>query len=296
MVARRPDDSRFCLLRRKGLSALSWHEQPRLERISHGGVWVWSDTVLREQHGVVVAFSERHGGVSGGPFSSLNLAAHVGDSPVDVDTNRFAFLEALGLDADRSRLTCAEQVHGSSITFVEQTCVGHGAFASSGSGGPVAATDALATTLGHVPLMLCFADCVPIVLVAPGPAVAVVHAGWRGALDSLPGKAVTELSSATSAAPCEILAYIGAHIRACHYDVGDDILSQFVNVFGTFARAESGQLDLDAAVTASIESAGVASCNIARLGVCTAEATDHFFSYRAEGGVTGRHAALACIV
>jgi polyphenol oxidase len=243
----------------------------------------------------VVAFSEREGGVSAGPFGSLNLASHVGDSPADVDSNRSAFLGALDLGADRALLTCAEQVHGSAIAFVDQINAGHGAFASSGSG-PVAATDALATSLGHVPLMLCFADCVPIVLVAPGPAVAVVHAGWRGTLDSLPGKAVSALCSASGADPREVLAYVGAHIRACHYEVGSEILSQFVNVFGTFARAESGHLDLDAAVTASIESAGVASCNIARLGVCTAEATDHFFSYRAEGGVTGRHAALACIV
>jgi polyphenol oxidase len=274
---------------------LSWHEQPRLERVSHGGLWLWSDTALREQRGVVVAFSERHGGVSGEPFSSLNLAAHVGDSPGDVDANRAALLGALGLAADRALLTCAEQVHGSAIAFVGKISAGHGAFAASGSA-PVEAADALITSLRHVPLMLCFADCVPIVLVAPGPMIAVVHAGWRGALDSLPGRAVAALSSATGADPREILVYIGAHIRACHYDVSDDILSQFVNVFGTFARAESGQLDLDAAVTASIESAGVASCNIARLGVCTAEATDHFFSYRAEGGVTGRHAALACIV
>jgi polyphenol oxidase len=251
--------------------------------------------VLREQHGVVVAFSERHGGVSGGPFRSLNLAAHVGDSPGDVDANRAALLRAMGLGADRALLTCAEQVHGSAISFVDRISAGHGAFAENGSG-PIEATDALATSLKHVPLMLCFADCVPVVLVAPGPAVAVVHAGWRGALDSLPGKAVAALCSVTGADPREMIAYIGAHIRACHYDVGDEILSQFVNVFGTFARAESRQLDLDAAVTASIESAGVASCNIARLGVCTAEATEHFFSYRAEGGVTGRHAALACIV
>lgn len=274
---------------------MSSHQHPRLERVSHGGLWLWSDTALREQTGVVVAFSERHGGVSGAPFGSLNLAAHVGDSPGDVDANRSAFLDALGVGADRARLTCAEQVHGGAIAFVDQTTAGRGAFAASGAG-PMPATDALATSLKHLPLMLFFADCVPIVLVAPGPAVAVVHAGWRGALDSLPGKAVAALCSATGATPREILAYVGAHIRACHYEVGDEILSQFVNVFGTFARAESGQLDLDAAVTASIESAGVASCNIARLGVCTAEATDHFFSYRAEGGVTGRHAALACIV
>jgi len=73
-------------------------------------------------------------------------------------------------------------------------------------------------------------------------------------------------------------------------------MSQFVNSFGTFARAESGGLDLDAVVTASLDRAGVTPCNIARLGSCTAETTDRFYSYRAEGGNTGRHSALACIL
>ena len=94
----------------------------------------------------------------------------------------------------------------------------------------------------------------------------------------------------------EVRVYIGAHIGGCHYAVSGDLLSQFINTFGTFARAESGGLDLDAVVSASLLSAGVARCNIARLGICTAEATDRFFSYRAEGGVTGRHAALVCIL
>jgi polyphenol oxidase len=132
--------------------------------------------------------------------------------------------------------------------------------------------------------------------VAPGPAVAVVHAGWRGALGSLAGSTVSELASVAGCEVSEVAAYIGAHVRACHYQVGPEIMSQFVNTFGTLARASSGGLDLDAVVSASLERAGVAPCNIARLGTCTAETTDRFFSYRAENGRTGRHSALACIV
>jgi copper oxidase (laccase) domain-containing protein len=133
-------------------------------------------------------------------------------------------------------------------------------------------------------------------LVAPGPSVAVVHAGWRGALASLPGETVGKLAEVAGCSAGEIVGYVGAHIGACHYEVGPEIMSQFVNTFGTVARAESGGLDLDAVVSASLTSAGVDSCNIVRLGICTAEATDRFFSYRAEAGVTGRHAALACIL
>ena len=160
----------------------------------------------------------------------------------------------------------------------------------------VARTDVLITERAKTPIALCFADCVPVVLVAPRPAVAVVHAGWRGALASLPGRAARELARRSGCEPADITAYVGPHIGACHYEVSDEIMSQFVYTFGTFARAFSGGLDLEAVVSASLDRAGVAPCNIARLGVCTAEATDRFFSYRAEGGMTGRHAALACIL
>lgn len=242
-----------------------------------------------------MAFSERGGGVSAPPFASLNLAGHVGDDPGAVDQNRAVFVGATGLSAWRHRLTMAEQVHGERIALVDAATAGAGAFAAYGPP-PISATDSLITTAPQVPLALCFADCVPVVLVAPGPVVAVVHAGWRGALASLPGKTACRMATQTACDVAQVRAYVGAHIRDCHYEVDEVLLSQFVNGFGTFARAESGGLDLDAVVSASLERVGVARCNIARLGTCTAEATDRFFSYRAEDGVTGRHAALACIL
>lgn len=268
---------------------------PRLTREHRGQLAFWTDVELGCRHGVVVAFSERTGGASEPPFCSLNLASHVGDDPAHVDSNRSILLDGLDLGETRERLTMAEQVHGDRTAIVSDREVGSGAHAAAARP-PVSQADALVTTLQGVPLALCFADCVPVVLVAPGPAVGVVHAGWRGALASLPGKTASILCREAGCAPADVGAYIGAHIGSCHYAVGEEIMSQFVSDFGTFARAESGGLNLDSVVTASLESAGVPSCNIARLGVCTAEATDHFFSYRAEGSRTGRHCALACIV
>ena len=269
--------------------------KPSLGLVEAGGVRVWTDSRLLAEQGVVVGFSERCGGVSETPFRSLDLAAHVGDDPEAVDTNRTRFLGALGLRSLRSSLTISEQVHGRTITIIGEKEKGMGAFASRPPQ-PVPAADALLTNLVNVPLMLCFADCVPVVLVAPGPAVAVVHAGWRGALASLPGAATHRLAEVSGCDERRVVAYIGPHIGGCHYQVGNDVMSQFINAFGTFARADSGGLDLDAVVTASLTDAGVAQCNIARLEVCTTEATDSFFSFRAEQGRTGRHGALACIL
>jgi len=258
-------------------------------------VRAWADEALARDLGVIVGFSERSGGVSEPPFASLNLASHVDDDPAAVDENRRRLLRLLGTEELADRLTMAEQVHGDRIAVVDAVSAGAGAFAAGGRP-PLASTDALITREVGVPLALCFADCVPVILVAPGPAVAVVHAGWRGALASLPGKTATELARVARCKPSAVTAYIGPHILACHYQVSPQIMSQFANAFGTLARASSGGLDLDAAVSASLDRAGVAPCSIARLGTCTAETTDRFFSYRAEGGRTGRHAAVACIL
>lgn len=265
-----------------------------LERVEHGNVGVWTDLGLRAATGVIVAFSERTGGVSTGLYSGLNLASHVGDDPAAVDENRARLLDGLGLGDVRNRLTTAEQVHGVQMAWVDEGNAGAGAFAT-GERGPMRGTDALLTRLAEATLLLLYADCVPVVLVAPGPAVAVVHAGWRGALQGIAGLTVGALVRDSGTEAAEIQAYIGPHIGACHYEVGPDVMSQFFNTFGTVSRARSGGLDLDAAVRLSLVSAGVPQWRITSLGACTAEETERFYSYRAEGGMTGRHGALVCI-
>jgi YfiH family protein len=267
-----------------------------LVRQQAGDVAVHVDPWLRETHGILVAFSERAGGRSLPPFASLNLAAHVGDDPSRVDDNRAAVLSALEIGSFRAHLTVPEQVHGSVVRETAGAMAGMGAFARPGSPPPVPATDALFTLETDTPLMLCFADCVPVVLVAPGPprAVAVVHAGWRGALARIAGDAACKLAAAAGCSTSELLAYLGPHIGVCHYEVGDEILSQFAEAFGSIAAAR-GRLDLGAVVSQSLNGVGVPFSSQVRSSLCTAERTDAFFSHRAEGP-TGRHGAIACIL
>lgn len=265
-----------------------------LERIEAHGVTIHTDLGLRERSGIVVAFSERSGGRSLSGYDSLNLAAHVGDEPEYVDANRQRLLSALGIGHLAGAVVTAEQTHGEAIAVLSARDAGRGAYASAGLS-PMPATDALLTTESDVPLLLLYADCVPVVLVAeqPVPAVAVVHAGWRGALASLPGKVASALCRE---APCEasaIRAYIGPHIGSCCYEVEDSLLSQFVGEFGTIA-AVGGHLDLGAVVLSSLMSAGVRPEHVARVNECTMDHVDRFFSYRASG-VTGRHGAVAVI-
>ncbi len=266
-----------------------------LVRVDRGGVVVHTDEHLLATTGVLIAFTERSGGVSAAPYDSLNLASHVDDDPHAVDVNRDRLFDALGLKALRGRLVTAEQVHGEHVQHVTAAHAGAGAHAAAGMP-PVPGTDALFTTEPGLPLMLFFADCVPVVLVAHAPqrAVAVVHAGWRGALASLPGRVALSLATEAGCDPSSLFAYVGPHIRRCCYEVDETLLSQFCNNFDTIGAVD-GHLDLAAAVRESLTRVGVAESRIVESDQCTRDHTDRFYSYRA-APVTGRHGALAVII
>lgn len=268
---------------------------PSLTARRCGDVVLHVDEALLAQRGVVVAFSERTGGVSASPFESLNLGLHVGDDPACVEVNRRTVLECAGLPSDAyDRLVSAQQVHGTEVLFVDDL--------ASIPAEPALGTDALATSAHSIPLLLCFADCVPVVLVAPGPhpAVAVVHSGWRGTLADITGKTLAEMCGRYGVAPSDVVAYIGPYIGPGNFEVGPDVWGMFEANFGKltpmFTADGAVRFDLADAVRESLTTLGVLGCNIATLGVCTVDSVDRFFSYRAESGTTGRLCALACIL
>jgi YfiH family protein len=268
---------------------------PLLTQSENAGVAVFTDDGLRAEHSVLIAFTLRSGGFSAPPFAGLNLAGHVGDDPDAVDRNRSALLDSLGVGFLRDRLTTAQQVHGRRIVEVGDAEAGAGARPSHGAN-PIEEADGLLTSGRDIPLLLLFADCVPVVLVATGPrlAVAVVHAGWRGALAGIVGDGALALAATAGCEASDLLAYVGPHIGPCHYEVDETLLSQFVHTFGTIAAAQ-GRLDLGAVVSESLNGVGVPISSVCRADSCTAERTDAFFSHRAEG-LTGRHGALVCIL
>ena len=262
------------------------------ERVERDGIAVHTVPSLFESSGVGIAFAERIGGVSGLPYASLNLASHVGDDPVRVDVNRERLLSAVGIGTLRDRLTTAEQVHGVRVTEVTPATAGAGASAASGPP-PVPLADGLWTRERGLPLLLMFADCVPVILVRPSvPAVAVVHAGWRGVAAGIVGRAARLLADLPG--EDDIAAFIGPHVGGCCYSVGPECVSQFDSAFVTITEVSS-RLDLGAAVADDLERSGVPKGHQWHLGICTAHNTDRFYSYRADGQ-TGRHGALAVIL
>jgi len=282
-----------------------WCEGNRVfERVERDGIAVHTDPGLFTASGVGIAFSERGGGVSHAPYDSLDLAPHVGDAAAAVDENRRRLLGAIGIAVLRDRLTTAEQVHGTQIVEVTAANAGAGAYAGRGPG-PAAGADALWTRDRGIPLLLLFADCVPVILVRPSiPAVAVVHAGWRGAAVGIVGLAARAMVALGRGD--DLTAYIGAHICASCYEVGEEVHAAFGgrptspgvshsgNASDTLSRA-ARPLDLARIVTEELARSGVTEERQWHLGICTAQNTDRFYSYRAEG-LTGRHGALAVIL
>lgn len=148
---------------------------------------------------------------------TLNLALHVGDEVELVLQNRRLFAQALGLDA--SKFTTCEQVHGSNVAVVDEALVGAGATALADT---IKDTDALVTNLANVPLLLFFADCVPLLFADERQGVcAVAHAGWRGTVAQIGRKTVKTMQQAFGSRPEDIIAAIGPSIGQCCYEVDD---------------------------------------------------------------------------
>jgi YfiH family protein len=209
--------------------------------------------------GGTALFTTRRGGVSEGPFASLNVGLWTDDDPERVRANR-ARVERLG----GGRLAQAHQVHGTTVVEADPDVVPD-------ADGHVTAQP------GVAPVVL-VADCVPVALVAP-EAVGVLHAGWRGLAGGILGEGVDRLRALGAST---IAAAIGPGAGPCCYDVGPEVHA----AFGTAGRT----VDLKAIARARLEEAGVEAVH--DCGLCTMCDPERFFSHRRDGGITGRQAGV----
>lgn len=260
-----------------------------LARVDRDGVVL----VERRSNSVAFGFTERTGGVSEEPFSSLNLGSHVGDDPFAVEENRRRALDALGVaPEDADNLLVPNQVHGDRVVVVEEA----GADYLEGVREQLAeGADAVVCCVAHVPVMLCFADCVPVVITCER-GFAIAHSGWKGTYARIAGKTVRELARVTGCAPSEMKAFIGPHILGDEYEVSQDLITTFSLQFDNIGGSGSRLLDLSCAIRQSLEEDGVLPCEIYDPGLSTMRLGDRFFSYRREDGTCGRHAAVGVML
>jgi polyphenol oxidase len=219
-----------------------------------------------------VAFSTRHGGVSEGPYESLNLGVLTRDGPENAQENRRRLCDAMRTDAER--LAMNRQVHS---TTVNRAVAGE-----RGREG-----DGLWSDEPGVPMLKLTADCLPIALVrrTGPPALAVLHAGRMGLLEGVVEAGVAALGGG------DLAAAVGPGIGPCCYEIGDDIAEAYRARFGSEVL-RGRNLDLWTAAERLLRGAGVRS--VERLDVCTACSAD-FFSHRRDGGVTGRQGVVGYV-
>lgn len=230
------------------------------------------------------AIFTRLGGASQGPFARLNVGHTVGDEVEAVEANHGFIYEALGLP--KGAVVTASLVHSGSVAIV----------GAEDRGKVIQATDGLVTGTPGVALMLRFADCLPILLYDPQKRViALGHAGWRGTIRHLARNLARAMKEEFDCQGAEIKAGLGPAIGPCCYRVGPEVAESVKAALSgcSGAISEKGDglyFDLWEATRWQLKEEGIENIEVS--GLCTACHTEEFFSHRAEGGRTGRFAAL----
>ena len=255
--------------------------------------------ILQDTDQVVHAFSTRQGGVSRGPYATLNLGTSVGDDPAAVEENRRRFFGIFGIQS--SQVVRVKQVHGDGVLTVND-----GLLSRRGFPGVLLDEryeyDALVTNLPDLALVVSTADCLPLLIHDPvHRAVAAVHAGWRSTAKRIAARALEAMATAYGTDPKDCRVAIGPGIRGCCYEVGDEVTRAMAVALPTWeahseqTRPNHWRLDLAGVNRAILEAAGVPHRGIADVELCTACRTDLFFSHRAEKPRTGRMMNLILI-
>ena len=275
------------------------------------------------------AFSTRLGGTAGGYAPGLNLGFTANEPRARVERHRRRFFAALG--AGEFALASLRQIHSAHVYLVERDSGGGLEYHPAGCAfpdrpsQPLLPGDSLVTAQPGILLSIRTADCLPVLLVDPEHrAVAAVHAGWRGALARVIEKTVGEMRRLMGSRPSQLIAALGPSIRACCYEVGEEVVEAFTSRYlqgdkffvnsprasRTFIRLHAAaflsahtpgheppdppraRLDLVAVAREQLLSGGLTPRHIHVAEYCTACRTDLFYSYRREGSRAGRMMAV----
>jgi YfiH family protein len=233
---------------------------------------------------IIHAVTTRHGGVSPAPFQTLNTSITAGDHADHVAENLARLHRALELNPRAT--VSASQAQANRVARVE----------AHQRGTRLADVDALITNTRGVTLMLRFADCVPVFFYdAEHQAIGLAHAGWRGTLGRVVVNTVRAMGDAFGTNPRDLRVCLGPSIGPCCYAVGAEVIAPTRAAFDDsdallIPRNGAVHLDLWQANARQLHELGVENVEVA--GLCTAERTDEFYSWRRENARTGRFAAV----
>ena len=244
-----------------------------------------ADALLHGTNGTRALFTTRHGGVSVAPYDTLNLGDHVGDAPAAVAANRARLLDALHVEGVR-RIAWLDQVHGCDVVDLDRW-----------DGGAVPRADAAVTTRAGLAACVLVADCLPVLLAAPG-AVGAAHAGWRGLAGGVIERCAGALCDKAGCAPDALQAWLGPAIGPSAFEVGDEVREAFLVSDAQASRAflrlraEYWLADLFTLARQRLRAFGVSAIHAD--DICTVSNPRDYYSYRRDR-VCGRQAGLVWI-
>jgi len=235
-------------------------------------------------------FTTRHEGVSRAPYNSLNLGLNTFDAAHNVQGNRSLLARTFGSRVEK--FVMVSQCHGTDILVIDEPNPDYNHFQK-------LACDGIITNQPGVMIAVGVADCLPVLLLDPvKKVVAALHAGWKGTAGNIAAKGVESLVKLFGSDSRDILAALGPAIGPCCYEVDIPVKQAFAGsgidweLCATLSDIGSWKLDLAAANRQQLMAAGLAEENIEAAEQCVSCQHDWFFSYRRDGGETGRQAGF----
>lgn len=249
---------------------------------------VWQFDHLSKHEGILHYISGREGGISQGPFESLNLSFSVSDSPENVTENRRRLADELEISPDA--FIFPHQNHSANIKIVT---------GSDEKETDLSDTDGLITTTPNVFISILTADCVPLIFYDPaGQILGVAHSGWRGTVKGIAREMIKKLTTEFHSKPSDILVGIGPSIGPDTYEVGGEVIASVKATFGSEANLilneeynNKAYLNLWKANRILLEHMRVPPENIEKAYICTYTDHEMFFSARRLGKDCGRFGA-----
>ena len=251
--------------------------------IDNNGVIYLEYPIFDDCFFVLHACSTRHGGVSEGHFSSMNLGHSTDDDILKIKENWNIFCEKIGVDVKKT--VCSNQKHEDIIRTVTEKDIGKGVITDR----DYESVDGLVTDVENIPLCVFSADCIPVLFAdTKNKIVGAAHCGWKSTYLDLAGKMIDKMVNEFGSNPEDIKVAIGPGIRNCCYEVSEELYMQFKDKYGDkncLVKSEKYYLDLQMINKQIVESKGVKDIFVSDL--CTCCNKDELFSHRGSNGKRG---------
>ena len=269
-----------------------------MREITSAGVTYLTFPALLESGMVRHGFSTRMGGVSEGPYATMNFSFTRGDDPEAVRENYRRMAEALRVDMEKMVLTW--QTHTTNVRVVSEEDLGKGIIKER----DYRDVDGLVTDMPDVTLVTFFADCVPLYFLdKKNRAIGLSPSGWRGTVKRMGQKTLETMAEAFGTRPEDVTACIGPSICMDCYEVGGEVIEEFAAEFPEavhdrlFYKKENGKymLNLWEANRIVLTDAGIREENLSVTDICTHCNPELLFSHRRSPERRGNLCAFLCL-